>query len=97
MTREQAEGFYAVHKARPFFADLVKFMISGPVMVQALEGEGARLAEASHGQLDAAAMKTIKDLEKNANLNKLKQSYGVLTIAPSYSSTSPLRFAPRLI
>lgn len=41
LTREQAEGFYAVHKDRPFFNDLVKFMISGPVMVQALEGENA--------------------------------------------------------
>ena len=41
MTREQAETFYAVHKARPFFGDLVKFMISGPVMVQVLEGAGA--------------------------------------------------------
>ena len=37
----EAEGFYAVHKARPFFKDLVNFMISGPVMVQALEGENA--------------------------------------------------------
>ncbi|MEE9354262.1 MAG: nucleoside-diphosphate kinase [Methylococcaceae bacterium] len=41
MTREQAEGFYAVHSERPFFNDLVEFMISGPVMVQALEGEDA--------------------------------------------------------
>lgn len=41
LTREQAEGFYAVHKERPFFNDLVSFMISGPVMVQALEGENA--------------------------------------------------------
>ena len=41
LTREQAEGFYAVHRERPFFKDLVSFMISGPVMVQALEGEGA--------------------------------------------------------
>jgi len=41
MTREQAEGFYAVHKARPFFNDLVTFMISGPVVVQVLEGEDA--------------------------------------------------------
>lgn len=41
LTREQAEGFYAVHKERPFFADLVEFMISGPVMVQVLEGENA--------------------------------------------------------
>ena len=43
MTREQAEGFYAVHKERPFFGELVEFMISGPVMVQVLEGEGAIL------------------------------------------------------
>jgi len=41
LTREQAEGFYAVHKERPFFGELVDFMISGPVMVQVLEGENA--------------------------------------------------------
>ena len=41
LTRDQAEGFYAVHKERPFFNDLVEFMISGPVMIQALEGENA--------------------------------------------------------
>ena len=41
MTREQAEGFYAVHKERPFFGELVDFMISGPVVVQVLEGENA--------------------------------------------------------
>ena len=41
LTREEAEGFYAVHKERPFFTDLVKFMTSGPVMIQVLEGENA--------------------------------------------------------
>ena len=41
LTRGQAEGFYAVHKERPFFAGLVEFMTSGPVMVQVLEGENA--------------------------------------------------------
>jgi nucleoside-diphosphate kinase len=41
LTEQQARGFYAVHKARPFFGDLVKFMTSGPVVVAALEGEGA--------------------------------------------------------
>lgn len=41
LTREETEGFYAVHKERPFFADLVKFMTSGPVMIQVLEGENA--------------------------------------------------------
>ena len=41
LSRQEAEGFYAVHRERPFFKDLVEFMISGPVMVQLLEGEGA--------------------------------------------------------
>ena len=41
LSREQAEGFYAVHKERPFFGELVEFMTSGPVMVQVLEGEEA--------------------------------------------------------
>jgi nucleoside-diphosphate kinase len=41
LSRAEAEAFYSVHKARPFFKDLVDFMISGPVMIQALEGEGA--------------------------------------------------------
>ena len=41
MTTEQAEGFYAVHRERPFFGDLVSFMISGPVVVQVLEGDDA--------------------------------------------------------
>ena len=43
MTREQAEGFYAVHRERPFFGSLVDFMTSGPVVVQVLEGENAVL------------------------------------------------------
>ena len=41
LTREQAQEFYAVHKERPFYGDLVEFMTSGPVMVQVLEGDGA--------------------------------------------------------
>ncbi len=41
LSQRQAEGFYAVHRERPFFRDLVKFMTSGPVMVQVLEGENA--------------------------------------------------------
>ena len=43
LSQAEAEGFYAVHRERPFFNDLVKFMISGPVMVQVLEGENAML------------------------------------------------------
>lgn len=41
LSQQQAEGFYAVHRERPFFKDLVDFMVSGPVMIQVLEGEGA--------------------------------------------------------
>ena len=41
LSKEEAEGFYAVHKERPFFADLVAFMTSGPVMIQVIEGEDA--------------------------------------------------------
>jgi nucleoside-diphosphate kinase len=41
LSQGEAEGFYAVHRARPFFADLVKFMTSGPVLLMVLEGEGA--------------------------------------------------------
>jgi len=41
LSQTQAEGFYAVHRERPFFRDLVTYMVSGPVMVQVLEGEGA--------------------------------------------------------
>ena len=43
LSKEEAEGFYEVHKERPFFNDLVTFMISGPVMIQVLEGENAVL------------------------------------------------------
>ena len=43
LSRKEAEGFYAVHRERPFFNALVEFMISGPVMIQVLEGEGAIL------------------------------------------------------
>ena len=43
LTKEEAEGFYAVHKERPFFNDLVSFMTSGPVMIQTLEGDNAVL------------------------------------------------------
>ncbi len=43
LSRSEAEGFYAVHRERPFFGALVEFMSSGPVMIQALEGEGAVL------------------------------------------------------
>jgi nucleoside-diphosphate kinase len=74
MSVEQAQGFYAVHQARPFFGDLVKFMTSGPCVVMALEGENAvaKYREAM-GATDSkkAAAGTIRakygtDIEKNA-------------------------------
>jgi nucleoside-diphosphate kinase len=74
MSPEQAQGFYAVHKARPFFGDLVKFMTSGPCVVMAIEGENAvaKYREAM-GATDSkkAAAGTIRakfgtDIEKNA-------------------------------
>ena len=58
LSRGEAEAFYAVHKARPFFKDLVEFMISGPVMIQALEGEGAIAKNRDHfaDSIDANAV-----------------------------------------
>lgn len=74
LNQQQAEGFYAVHKERPFFRDLVKFMTSGPIMVQVLEGESAIARNRElMGATDPkkAAPGTIRadfasDVEKNA-------------------------------
>ena len=72
LSREQAEGFYAVHRERPFFNDLVEFMLSGPVVVQVLEGEDAiachreimgatNPAEAAPGTIRADFAKTVDE------------------------------------
>jgi nucleoside-diphosphate kinase len=74
MTKEQAEGFYAVHRERPFFGSLVKFMTEGPVVVQVLEGENAIAKNREiMGATDSkkAATGTIRnlvgqDIERNA-------------------------------
>jgi len=71
MTREQAEGFYAVHKERPFYSDLCDFMTSGPVVVQVLEGEEAvklnrdvmgatNLADAAEGTIRKSYAESIE-------------------------------------
>ena len=85
LTREQAEGFYAVHRERPFFKDLVSFMISGPVMIQALEGEGAI---AKHRDLmgatnpkDAAPGTIRADFAKTVDENVVHGSDGADTAA----------------
>ena len=72
LSRREAEGFYAVHKERPFFNDLVEFMTSGPVMIQVLEGENAiaknrelmgatNPAEAARGTIRADHASTIDE------------------------------------
>lgn len=73
LSREQAEGFYAVHKERPFYNDLVSYMCSGPVMVQALEGENAvqlnRDLMGATNPADADAGTIRKDFAKSVEEN----------------------------
>ena len=78
MTREQAEGFYAVHKERPFFGELVDFMISGPVVVQVLEGENAmqrnRDIMGATNPADAEAGTIRKELAESIEANTVHGS-----------------------
>ncbi len=73
LSREQAEGFYAVHKERPFYNDLVSYMCSGPVIVQALEGENAvqvnRDLMGATNPADADAGTIRKDFAKSVEEN----------------------------
>jgi len=78
LTKAQAEGFYAVHRERPFFNDLVGFMISGPVVVQVLEGEGAvtrnREVMGATDPAKAAAGTIRKDFAENIEANSVHGS-----------------------
>ncbi|MDA1099950.1 MAG: nucleoside-diphosphate kinase [Proteobacteria bacterium] len=78
MTRAQAEGFYAVHKERPFFNDLCTFMTSGPVVVQVLEGEDAiaknREAMGATNPAEAADGTIRKDFAENIEANSVHGS-----------------------
>ena len=78
MSREQAEGFYAVHKERPFFGELVEFMISGPVVVQVLEGENAmqtnRDVMGATNPKDAAPGTIRKELAESIEANSVHGS-----------------------
>lgn len=83
LTRQDAEGFYAVHRERPFFRPLVEFMISGPVMIQALQGENAI---ARHRELmgatdpKQAAPGTIRaDFAQSIDANAVHGSDGAAT------------------
>ena len=78
MTRDQAEGFYAVHKERPFYSDLCTFMTSGPVVVQVLEGEDAvklnRDVMGATNPADAAEGTIRKLFAKNVGENSVHGS-----------------------
>lgn len=78
MTKDQAEGFYAVHKERPFFNDLVAFMTSGPVVVQVLEGENAiaknREIMGATNPADAAEGTIRKDFAESIEANSVHGS-----------------------
>ena len=78
LSQEQAEAFYAVHRERPFFADLVKFMMSGPVVVQVLEGENAiaknREIMGATNPADAAAGTIRHDLAETVDANAVHGS-----------------------
>ncbi len=80
MSRAQAEGFYAVHKERPFFASLVKFMTSGPVVVQVLEGENAvaryREVMGATNPANAASGTIRKDFAESIEANSVHGSDG---------------------
>lgn len=80
LTRGEAEGFYAVHKERPFFKDLVNFMISGPVVVQVLEGENAiqknRDIMGATNPQNAAAGTIRKDFASSVEENAVHGSDG---------------------
>jgi nucleoside-diphosphate kinase len=85
LSREQAEGFYAVHKERPFFGELVDFMISGPIMVQVLEGENAvqknRDLMGATNPKDAAAGTIRADFAESIDENAVHGSDGTDTAA----------------
>jgi nucleoside-diphosphate kinase len=78
LSREAAEGFYAVHRERPFFGDLVTFMISGPVVVQVLEGENAvakyREVMGATNPANAAAGTIRKDFAESIEANSVHGS-----------------------
>lgn len=85
LSKAQAEGFYGVHKERPFFNDLVKFMTSGPVVVQVLEGENAVLKNrevmGATNPKDAAAGTIRKDFAESIEANSVHGSDAAETAA----------------
>ena len=97
MTKEQAEGFYAVHKERPFFGELVEFMTSGPCVVQVLEGENAMQANrdimGATNPADAAPGTIRKELAESLgwDLKALKQHRCLLDVLLGKDRNNPER------
>ena len=99
LTREQIEGFYAVHKARPFFNDLCSFMISGPVVLQVLEGENAVLKNrdimGATNPANAAAGTIRKEFAESIEANSVHGSDSLenaaIEIAYFFSQTEIVR------
>ena len=89
MTRSQAEGFYAVHKERPFFENLCEFMTSGPVVIQVLEGENAvsknRQIMGATNPAEAAEGTIRKDFAENIEANSVHGSDAPETAAQEIS------------
>ena len=89
LSKAEAEGFYAVHRDKPFFDDLVSFMISGPVVVQVLEGEGAiaknREVTGATNPANAAAVTIRADFAESIEANSVHGSDGPDTAAQEIS------------
>ncbi len=101
LSREQAEGFYAVHRERPFFNDLVSFMISGPVMIQVLEGEDAiarnREVMGATNPKDAAPGTIRADFAVSIDENAVHGSDGPATAAQEIAYFfQPHELCPRI-
>jgi nucleoside-diphosphate kinase len=95
LSRAQAEGFYAVHRGRPFFNDLVEFMTSGPVMVQVLEGDNAiQVNRELMGATDPkkAAKGTLRaDFAQSINFNAVHGSDSLETAAMEIAYFFPIQ------
>ena len=95
LSQKDAEGFYAVHKGRPFFNDLVKFMISGPVMIQVLEGESAiaknrDLMGATDPKKAAAGVPNVVD---NASSSSIDAGSYFFSVKPSPTASARTSYA----
>ena len=100
LSREQAEGFYAVHKERPFFKDLVDFMLSGPVLIQVLEGDNAininRELMGATNPKDAAAGTIRADFAETVDENAVHGSDGLDTAKTEIDFFfTPVEICPR--